>query len=234
MNKIPIFAVTGEKETGKTTLICRLVERLKERGHNIASIKHTREDHRLDKEGGDSWRHGEAGSDLVIFSSFVETSFISKGDKNLERMIEITRCIDDYDIILVEGMRGKDIPHVDLSKEIDGAEYISDDLVEEVLERIEREIDTIDILNELPGSDCSDCGYDSCRGLAEAVNKGDAALGGCEHMRSPVLELKVNGEEVHLGGFPTKVIKNGIEGMIGSLKGVEEIRSVDIHIEEEI
>ena len=42
------------------------------------------------------------------------------------------------------------------------------------------------------------------------------------------ISIKVNGDEILLTGFPTEIIKNTICGMLKSLKGVDEIKFVEI------
>ena len=44
------------------------------------------------------------------------------------------------------------------------------------------------------------------------------------------VKLNVNGSEVPLSEFPEQFIENTILGMIKSLKGVDEIKTVDISI----
>ena len=41
--------------------------------------------------------------------------------------------------------------------------------------------------------------------------------------------VKVNGKNVPLSFFPSTVIKNTVVGMLGSLKGVDEIKEVELH-----
>jgi hypothetical protein len=45
------------------------------------------------------------------------------------------------------------------------------------------------------------------------------------------ISIKVNGKEILLTEFPTEVIKNTICGMLKSLKGVDEIKDVEIKFE---
>ena len=45
------------------------------------------------------------------------------------------------------------------------------------------------------------------------------------------MQIKVNGKEVFLSEFPTEIIENAIIGMLKSLKGVNEIKSVEIKFE---
>jgi hypothetical protein len=42
------------------------------------------------------------------------------------------------------------------------------------------------------------------------------------------LIIKVNGNQIPLTEFPTEFIKNTITGMLQSLKGVDEIKEVEI------
>ena len=45
------------------------------------------------------------------------------------------------------------------------------------------------------------------------------------------ISIRVNGIEIPLTEFPTEIIKNTICGMIKSLKGVDEIKNVEIKFE---
>ena len=44
------------------------------------------------------------------------------------------------------------------------------------------------------------------------------------------ITIKVNGKNVSLSEFPADFIKNTIKGMLSSLKGVDEIKDVEIKI----
>jgi len=43
------------------------------------------------------------------------------------------------------------------------------------------------------------------------------------------ITIKVNGKKVPITEFPSEIIKNAIKGMLQSLKGVDEIKEVEIH-----
>ena len=45
------------------------------------------------------------------------------------------------------------------------------------------------------------------------------------------VSIKVNGKSVPLAEFPEEFISNTIIGMISSLKGVDEIKNVNINIQ---
>jgi len=45
------------------------------------------------------------------------------------------------------------------------------------------------------------------------------------------MSIRVNGEEIPITEFPSDFIKNSICGMLRSLKGVDEIKAVEIKFE---
>lgn len=61
-HKQKIIAISGVKNSGKTTLITNLIPLLKEKGIKIATIKHDGHDFDPDVEGTDSYRHRKAGA----------------------------------------------------------------------------------------------------------------------------------------------------------------------------
>jgi len=40
--------------------------------------------------------------------------------------------------------------------------------------------------------------------------------------------LKVNGKKIPLSGFPKEFMKNAIVGMVQTLKGVEQVKTVEL------
>ena len=61
----PVFGVTGWKNSGKTTLVTRLVSELAGRGFVVSTVKHAHHAFDIDKAGTDSHRHREAGAQEV-------------------------------------------------------------------------------------------------------------------------------------------------------------------------
>ena len=61
---IPVVSVVGVSDSGKTTLMERLLKEIKSRGWRVATIKHDLHGFDIDKPGKDSWRHARAGADI--------------------------------------------------------------------------------------------------------------------------------------------------------------------------
>lgn len=109
------FGIVGSKNSGKTTLIEQLIERIVERGLRVATVKHTRHDHQFDIEGKDSYRHRRAGSASTLAVSNSEIALFSGSDAALQS--DIMKLLHDRcDILLIEGDRSNSRPRVLLTR----------------------------------------------------------------------------------------------------------------------
>ena len=113
--------IIGRKNSGKTTLVVELVERLTERGLRVGTIKHTHHRHELDTPGKDSFRHRQAGSHAVGILSPQMNALFWPQDQTPETTDPLTEqeppteeghearyqlfqaLMDDCDLLLVEG-----------------------------------------------------------------------------------------------------------------------------------
>lgn len=64
-----ILAVSGVKNSGKTTLITKILPLLKAKGLNVAVIKHDGHDFEADVPETDSWKFAKAGADSTLIFS---------------------------------------------------------------------------------------------------------------------------------------------------------------------
>ena len=64
-----IYGVIGWKNSGKTTLIERLVADIVSRGFSVSTIKHAHHTFDVDQSGKDSYRHRVAGASEVLLTS---------------------------------------------------------------------------------------------------------------------------------------------------------------------
>ncbi len=58
--------VTGDSGSGKTLLVEVLVRGLRARGLRVGTVKHATHAVQVDSPGKDSWRHAEAGAEIVV------------------------------------------------------------------------------------------------------------------------------------------------------------------------
>ena len=125
MNKeIPVFLFGGFLDSGKTTLIKKLIVSLKARGLRVAVIKHHgHEDFEIDKEGKDSWKFAQAGADISIISSPKKTAYIEQRSLEFRQLVSM---VQDVDLILVEGFKKEAIAQIGVCREITGNDFPSD------------------------------------------------------------------------------------------------------------
>ena len=71
MNDRRVFGIVGWKNSGKTTLVERLVAEFVRRGWRIATVKHAHHDADIDHPGTDSFRHRAAGATEGALVAFV-------------------------------------------------------------------------------------------------------------------------------------------------------------------
>lgn len=101
----PAVAFVGRHNSGKTTLLVRVIAELVSRGLDIGSIKH--HGHRgfdIDVPGKDSYRHREAGSRDVVVVSPDLMARITELDHEVE-CDSIVATMPDHDLVIVEGFR---------------------------------------------------------------------------------------------------------------------------------
>lgn len=110
---IPIISVVGKSNVGKTTLLEKLLPELKKRGYRVATIKHDVHGFSIDQPGKDTWRHAQAGADMVIISSQQKMAVIERVEQ--ERTLdEIATGIENIDLILTEGYKRQDKPKIEV------------------------------------------------------------------------------------------------------------------------
>lgn len=229
-----VVGVYGKSKSGKTSLIESLTEKLTKKDYRVATIKHSRGNYTLDKEGKDTWRHGKAGAELTVFASRVETTFMVREDKKLDEIVKALSCLNNWDLVLVEGFKEADIPKIAVG-DIELKEGIIGkyrDNIEEIMDRVTQEMEVQRIWNKLPQLDCKKCEFKSCRELALEIYKGDKFFEDCVNLPPKGVSLKVNDEQIPLGHFPANLIKETVKGMASALKGVSEIKSIRVEIED--
>lgn len=101
-----VFGITGWKNTGKTTLVVKLVEELVRRKWRVSTIKHAHHDFDIDVEGTDSWKHRKAGAGEVAIVSDRRWALMHELEGGDEPALEeIIARLAPCDLVLVEGYK---------------------------------------------------------------------------------------------------------------------------------
>jgi formylmethanofuran dehydrogenase subunit E len=103
----PALAFVGTSNSGKTTLIERLLPRLREAGLRVAVVKHTHHLVDWDGAGKDSWRFREAGANRVVLAT--PELLMSESRMSLN---ESPGLLSDIDLVIHEGQRASSLPKI--------------------------------------------------------------------------------------------------------------------------
>ena len=108
------IAFSGPSNSGKTTLILKVAKRFLESNLKVAIVKHDPGDKaKFDVEGKDSYKFSSLGVDVVVASP-TRTTYFNKSQKNLN---DIVKMIDNFDILIVEGLKTLPLPRISIFRD---------------------------------------------------------------------------------------------------------------------
>lgn len=112
-NEIPVYSIVAFSNTGKTTMLEKLIPELARRGLRTAVIKHDAHEFEIDKPGKDSWRLSQAGAVVTVVASATKAAVM---ENRFIPIDELIARISDVDIILTEGYKHGPWPKIALQR----------------------------------------------------------------------------------------------------------------------
>ncbi len=113
----PLFGIAGWKNSGKTTLVSKLVAHFTAQGLRVAAIKHAHHNFDVDHEGRDSFRYRQAGAATVIVSSANRFAVMTELRGEPEPSLwQLAANAGSADIILVEGFKTERHPKIEIRR----------------------------------------------------------------------------------------------------------------------
>lgn len=213
---IPIISIVGKSDSGKTTLIEKLVPELTRRGYRIATVKHDVHGFEVDREGKDSWRHKQAGAHTVVISSPKKVALIRDVEKDMTLEEIREKLIQDVDLILSEGYKKDVQPKIEIFRKEKHKQLLctkEDNLIAIVSDKKFR-----------VGVSCFS--LDDVKGVADFIEE--------EYLQSQQereVSLKVNGKKIPMTPFVKNFVTSTIKGMLSSLKGCATAKQIEIRVE---
>ena len=228
-----IVSIVGRKNTGKTSLTVKVIEELTKRGYNVASIKHSHHSIEMDKENTDTWKHKQAGANLVVGVGST-TFFNSRKEMNLNRILFLIKHLDDFDFVIIEGYKSYNYPKIITSPDVRD-EYtikevnsftINREGIRELVDLIEeRGHDIVDTLF------ANNCGFNDGEVIAAEIRQGNLVVDDLDKVNS---YLSIDGKVVGLNHFVSDYLKQSVMGVINTLNlkdyGVEDIGEIELII----
>lgn len=108
-----VVMVVGHANTGKTSLVARLIASLAARGYRVAAIKHAAHGYEIDSEGKDSWRFFQAGASQVVVVGPESLTVHTRHDRE-PTLAELGNGMDGVDLILAEGFKSQAGPKIEV------------------------------------------------------------------------------------------------------------------------
>ncbi|KAF5083347.1 molybdopterin-guanine dinucleotide biosynthesis protein B [Methanobacterium aggregans] len=236
-----IVGVAGTKNTGKTTLVTRIITELRERGFHVGTVKHAHGG--LDVEGRDTWQHKKAGAELVVGTGN-ETLFNLNEGLELEEILNIMKYIKNLDFVVLEGFKHSPYVKIATSDFLTPEDDSSTILKTVDVMRLDDHdvVSLVDLIEErsfgiIQRLDCKKCGFESCQEFRTAKISGAAGANvQCVTDSSDVL-LKVDDSFIPMNPFVKNLVKKVTLGMVESLRteefGAEDFKKIELMIKNE-
>jgi molybdopterin-guanine dinucleotide biosynthesis adapter protein len=119
-----VYGVIGWKNSGKTSLMERLVTEITGRGFSVSTVKHVHHAVDLDQPGKDTWRHRQAGAREVVLASADRLAILVEHRGPEPELPAVLARLAPVDLVLVEGYKRDAHPKVEVWREETGQPLI--------------------------------------------------------------------------------------------------------------
>ncbi|MDD2292293.1 MAG: molybdopterin-guanine dinucleotide biosynthesis protein B [Aliarcobacter sp.] len=117
-----VVAFSGPSNSGKTTAIVKVASILNDSGFKVCIVKHDPKDKAIfDREGKDSFKFSQTGADVAVVSPN-KTTLFKKSTSTIDEIIDL---FQDFDYLLVEGLKTLDLPRISIFRDRLDESYFS-------------------------------------------------------------------------------------------------------------
>ena len=109
-----VYGVIGGKNSGKTSLMERLVAEITGRGFSVSTVKHVHHAVDLDLPGKDTYRHRIAGAREVVLASADRFALMVEHRGPEPELTTVLARLAPVDLVLVEGYKRDAHPKVEV------------------------------------------------------------------------------------------------------------------------
>jgi molybdopterin-guanine dinucleotide biosynthesis protein B len=109
----------GYSNSGKTTLIEKLIPRFRARGLSVSAIKNAHHGFDMDRPGKDSYRYREAGAGQVLISTAERWALLTETPRAHATLDELLALLAPCDLVIVEGFKSEGrIPRIEVRRAV--------------------------------------------------------------------------------------------------------------------
>jgi len=111
------IGIIGYSNTGKTTLVEKLIPLLAASGLRVAAIKHAHHGFDMDRPGKDSYRYREAGASQVLIATQLRWALLTETPQAPATLEQVLAQLAPCDLVIVEGFRSEGrIPRIEVRR----------------------------------------------------------------------------------------------------------------------
>ena len=208
-----VISVIGITKSGKTTTIENIIKELKKRKYTVGSVKEIHyENFQIDTEGTNTYRHKEAGSELVTARGYYETDILFQEKLSLDKILSFYQ----QDFVILEGVSDRRVPKIITAHDIQGIEMKMDDTAFAISGVISEEISEY---KNLPAINS----LNNVEDLVDLIEeKTQEQVCKKEYRENTKLEIKIKGKKIELKDPEKKLFLKNISDLL---------RKIDINLE---
>ena len=109
-----VYGIIGWKNSGKTSLMERLVAAITAKGLTVSTVKHVHHDVDLDQPGKDTFRHRAAGASEVVLASAHRFAILHEHRGPEPTQPDLLARLAPVDLVLVEGYKRDSHPKIEV------------------------------------------------------------------------------------------------------------------------
>ena len=111
------IGVIGYSNSGKTTLIERLIPIFRARGLSVSAIKNAHHGFDMDRPGKDSFRYREAGAGQVLIATALRWAMLTETPQQSATLDELLALLAPCDLVIIEGFKSEGhIPRIEVRR----------------------------------------------------------------------------------------------------------------------
>ena len=114
---VPVLAIVGFSNSGKTTLMEKLITALSAEGLDVCTMKHSHHQPEMDTPGKDSWRHKHAGAKGSLLVGLEQLLMVADIQKPLTPQEMADAYFPHADLVLVEGYASMPCAKIEVVRE---------------------------------------------------------------------------------------------------------------------
>ena len=107
----------GYSNSGKTTLIERLIPIFRRRGLSVSAVKNAHHGFDMDRRGKDSFRYRDAGAQQVLIATASRWALLSETPQRAATLDELLSELAPCDLVIIEGFKSEgNIPRIEVRR----------------------------------------------------------------------------------------------------------------------